>query len=90
MRHFVGPGGRTPSIKSSGSRSAFASGTEAVARQRAVELELPRINSSYGRFRTQLPGMSPFASEKQYFAISPARVYHTRSLCLCSTQCLMA
>jgi hypothetical protein len=38
----------------------------------------------------QLPGMRPFGNEKQYFAISPARVYQTRSLCLCSTQCLMA
>ena len=42
------------------------------------------------RLRVQLPGMTPFGSEKQYLAISPARVYQTRSLCLCSTQCLMA
>src|SRR5208337_1034026 len=39
---------------------------------------------------SQLPGIRPFGSEKQYFAISPARVYQTRSFCLCSTQCLTA
>ena len=38
----------------------------------------------------QLPGTRPFGIEKQYFAMSPARVYQTRSFPLCSTQCSMA
>src|SRR5262245_33608137 len=42
------------------------------------------------RVHAPLPGMTPLVSEKQYFAISPARVNQTRSLYLCSTQCLMA
>jgi hypothetical protein len=50
-----------------------------------------RIFAARGLSKSQsLPGMRPFGSEKQYLAMSPARVYQTLSLCLCSTQCLMA